>query len=153
MAYLRVCSLLKTVSHLAQAAVQLAVHSGPAVSHSGSLVCPSQCWVPDVQHMHVSASFSTSLCLQILLIQILILIFKCFIIFLYVGMWRWVEVILFCILLHWAPELTDEAGLAGKWAVRICLSMSLSHGVSLCATMPSFSRVLECWTHVLLFVC
>lgn len=73
-----VCSLLKTVSHLAQAAVQLAVHSGPAVSHCGSLVWPSQCWVPDVQHMHISASFSTSLCLQILLIQILILIFKCF---------------------------------------------------------------------------
>lgn len=55
------CSLFETVSHLAQAAVQLAVHSGPAISHSGSLVWPSQCWVPEVQHTHVSASFSFTL--------------------------------------------------------------------------------------------
>lgn len=39
-----VCSLFETVSHLA----------GPAVSYSGSLIWPSQCWVPDVQHMRVS---------------------------------------------------------------------------------------------------
>lgn len=49
----------------------------------------------------MSLPVSVSLCLQMLLIQMLILIFKCFHNFLYVCMWSGVEVKLFCILLHW----------------------------------------------------
>lgn len=37
-----------------------AVHSGPALSHSGSLLWPSQCLASDVQHMPASTSFSIS---------------------------------------------------------------------------------------------
>lgn len=127
-------------------AMRLAVHSGPAVSHSSSLFWLSQCWVPEVQHRHVSAGFSISLCLQILLIQILIFIFKCFhnfFICVSVGVrlksdysWSLLMRLSDC------PESNKD----------LLVYVPQPRGVTLCR-LPSFSRGLEPWTHLLMFVC